>query len=197
MCLSELRSCVKVEVAVLGSPSLIIRTVSVDVKQHWTRSQNFRAQELCKSRGGCPGLPVPNNPYGLCGRQATTKKRKRKKRRQLLLLLPRWQKLLLISSRHDNLENRQRCWEQWRKLIIQTTSKIRVELYHKCAFYKCIIHIAVLTVDKTAHLFRWKLCWDQTKWLWNRRETDKLLNWHTTCFIVGGSDVGNCPCPWT
>ena len=29
-----LRSCVKVEVAVLGSPSLIVRTVSVDVKQH-------------------------------------------------------------------------------------------------------------------------------------------------------------------
>ena len=31
---SELRSCVKVEVAVLGSPSLIVSTVSVDVKQH-------------------------------------------------------------------------------------------------------------------------------------------------------------------
>ena len=31
---AELRSCVKVEVAVLGSPSLIVRTVSVDVKQH-------------------------------------------------------------------------------------------------------------------------------------------------------------------
>ena len=31
---SELRSCVKVEVAVLGSPSLTVRTVSVDVKQH-------------------------------------------------------------------------------------------------------------------------------------------------------------------
>ena len=30
----ELRSCVKVEVAVLGSPSLIVPTVSVDVKQH-------------------------------------------------------------------------------------------------------------------------------------------------------------------
>ena len=30
----ELRSCVKVEVAVLGSPSLIVLTVSVDVKQH-------------------------------------------------------------------------------------------------------------------------------------------------------------------
>ena len=31
---SELRSCVKVEVAVLGSPSLIVLVVSVDVKQH-------------------------------------------------------------------------------------------------------------------------------------------------------------------
>ena len=31
---AELRSCVKVEVAVLGSPSLIIFKVSVDVKQH-------------------------------------------------------------------------------------------------------------------------------------------------------------------
>ena len=30
----ELRSCVKVEVAVLGSPSLINLMVSVDVKQH-------------------------------------------------------------------------------------------------------------------------------------------------------------------
>ena len=34
-CASELRGCVKVEVAVLGSPpSLIVRMVSVDVKQH-------------------------------------------------------------------------------------------------------------------------------------------------------------------
>ena len=32
--LSELKSCVKVEVAVLGSPSLILLKVSVDVKQH-------------------------------------------------------------------------------------------------------------------------------------------------------------------
>ena len=31
---SELRSCVKVEVAVLGSHFLIVRTVSVDVNQH-------------------------------------------------------------------------------------------------------------------------------------------------------------------
>ena len=32
-----------------------------------------RAQELCErreNRGGHPALPVPNNPYGLCGRKA-------------------------------------------------------------------------------------------------------------------------------
>ena len=32
--ISELRSCVKVEVDVLGSPSIIVLMVSVDVKQH-------------------------------------------------------------------------------------------------------------------------------------------------------------------
>ena len=26
---------------------------------------------LCESRGGRPGLPDPNGPYGLCGRTAT------------------------------------------------------------------------------------------------------------------------------
>ena len=31
----------------------------------------YRAQELCESRGGRAGLPVPNSPYGLCGRNAT------------------------------------------------------------------------------------------------------------------------------
>ena len=31
---------------------------------------SFRAQEVCESRGGRPGLPVPNRPYGLCGRKA-------------------------------------------------------------------------------------------------------------------------------
>ena len=30
-----------------------------------------RAQELCESGGGRPGLPVPAGPYGLCGRKAT------------------------------------------------------------------------------------------------------------------------------
>ena len=46
----------KVEVAVLGSPSLI------DVK--------IIVQELCESRGGRPGLPVLNSPYSLCGRKS-------------------------------------------------------------------------------------------------------------------------------
>ena len=30
-----------------------------------------RAQERCESLGGRPGLPVPNKPYGFCGRKAT------------------------------------------------------------------------------------------------------------------------------
>ena len=36
----ELRSCVKVEVAVLGSPSLISLMVSVDVKRHWIKPKS-------------------------------------------------------------------------------------------------------------------------------------------------------------
>ena len=32
-----------------------------------------RAQELCESRDGRPGLPVPNKPDGFCGRKATLK----------------------------------------------------------------------------------------------------------------------------
>ena len=45
----------KVEVTVLGSPSLIILMVSVDVKQH--SAWNSDTQELCESRGDRPGLP--------------------------------------------------------------------------------------------------------------------------------------------
>ena len=32
--ISEFRNCVKVEMAILGFPSLIVRTVSIDVKPH-------------------------------------------------------------------------------------------------------------------------------------------------------------------
>ena len=63
--ISELWSCVKVEwkvkVDVLGYLSLIVDTVSVDVKKLELVS-NVRAQELCQSRGGRPGLPVHNSP---------------------------------------------------------------------------------------------------------------------------------------
>ena len=59
----------KVEVAVVGSPFLIALMVSVDVKHHWNYIF-YRGQELCESRGGRPGLPVPRSPYGLCGRKA-------------------------------------------------------------------------------------------------------------------------------
>ena len=59
----------KVEVDVLGSLSLTVLVVSVDVKA--ILEEHSRAKELCESRGGRPGLPVPNSPYGLCGRKAT------------------------------------------------------------------------------------------------------------------------------
>ena len=72
----------KVEVEVLGSPSLIVCTVSADLNQHCTLSLSlclslslslsvFRAQELCESRGGGPGFPVPDSLYGLCGPKPT------------------------------------------------------------------------------------------------------------------------------
>ena len=51
----------KVEVAVLGSPSLISRMVSMDGDQ-----------ELCGSGGGRLGFPVPNSPSGQCGCKATS-----------------------------------------------------------------------------------------------------------------------------
>ena len=60
---SELGSCrVKVEVAVQGYPSLIVPVISVP------GVTSVRAQELCESRGGRPGLSVPNSPYRLCRR---------------------------------------------------------------------------------------------------------------------------------
>ena len=34
-------------------------------------AERDRVEELCESRGGRPGLLVPNKPHGLCGRQAT------------------------------------------------------------------------------------------------------------------------------
>ena len=60
----------KVEVAVMGSPSVITLMVFVDVKQPCTQpALPTRAQELCESRGCRPGLPVPTTPYGFSGRK--------------------------------------------------------------------------------------------------------------------------------
>ena len=33
---------------------------------------NQKGKALCESRGGHPGLPVPNSLYGLCGHKATS-----------------------------------------------------------------------------------------------------------------------------
>ena len=58
--LTELRSCVKVEVAVPNSPyGLCGRKATLNL--NWV----VRVRELCGSRGGRPGLPVPNSPYRL------------------------------------------------------------------------------------------------------------------------------------
>ena len=54
----------KVEVDVLGSPSLIVRTISVDGRKATLKN---RVQVLCERRGGRtgpgpgPGLPVHNS----------------------------------------------------------------------------------------------------------------------------------------
>ena len=55
---TEFRSCVKVEVAVLGSPSIAVRQTSVV-------NFSLRVQELCESRGG-----RPNSLYSLRGGKA-------------------------------------------------------------------------------------------------------------------------------
>ena len=58
--------------------SLIVRTVSVDVKQHLKKKKKktqIRTQEMCESRGGRPGLPIPNQD-GLCGHKATLEEEK-------------------------------------------------------------------------------------------------------------------------
>ena len=69
---SELWSCVKVEVPVLGSPSLTVPLwTQSNTELEPTAADTFRDQELCESRGGRPGLHAPNSSYGLCGGTAT------------------------------------------------------------------------------------------------------------------------------
>ena len=43
----------------------------LSVKRNSKSKRNATAQELCESRCGRRGIPVPNSPYDLCGRKAT------------------------------------------------------------------------------------------------------------------------------
>ena len=64
----------KVEVAVLGSPSLVVLMVSVDLKQHLKKTSSQSSGAVCESRGGRPELTVPNSPNGFCELDATFEK---------------------------------------------------------------------------------------------------------------------------
>ena len=58
----------------LNGSSLLVglaETTGDDVIKDWFKQLSFCVQELRESRGGHPGLPVPNSPCGLCGRKAT------------------------------------------------------------------------------------------------------------------------------
>ena len=72
----------KVEVAVLGSPSLIVLVVSVDLTQSLKKKKKRKKKKT--KEDSCPDLrscvevevavlatPVLNSPYGLCGRKGT------------------------------------------------------------------------------------------------------------------------------
>ena len=61
----------RVEVDVLGSPSL-----SAYCLCGGKATLENGAQELCESRGGSPGIPVPNNLYSLCGRELQLSERR-------------------------------------------------------------------------------------------------------------------------
>ena len=54
-----------------SNPGTLVSDVS-----RMASKNTVRVQELCESRGGRPGLPVPDSPYSLCGRKATLKKKK-------------------------------------------------------------------------------------------------------------------------
>ena len=58
----------------------------------------LRAQEVYESRGGRPGLPVPNSPYGLRERKATLTLNARPAVLNVRYIGPRF---LSTSSRHQ------------------------------------------------------------------------------------------------
>ena len=69
---SELRTCVKVKVAVLGSPPLISSMVFVDIKQHWRNEVAQSSGAVWKLRWPSSS-PRPNKLCVFCGRKTTLK----------------------------------------------------------------------------------------------------------------------------
>ena len=69
--ISDLNSCVKVEVAVLVTVLNNAYGFSGRKATFEEDGQYFRPQDLCESRSGVPGFPVPNSQYNLCERKAT------------------------------------------------------------------------------------------------------------------------------
>ena len=71
---------------------------------------DFKAQKLCEIRCGRPGLPVPNNPGGLCKRKATLKRnimiawrrQKSEKRKRSTIILERTRKGNRQTGQHWN-----------------------------------------------------------------------------------------------
>ena len=62
-----------------ASVSSKIRICSAFNGQRGGRSRGAKLRrELCESRGGHPGLPVPNKPDGFCGRKVTPKRKRGK-----------------------------------------------------------------------------------------------------------------------
>ena len=69
----------KVEMDVPGSPSVIASPYGLCGRKatlNQLKSTHQTSGALCESRGGRPGLPVPNSPYGRCGRKVTLKRKK-------------------------------------------------------------------------------------------------------------------------
>ena len=77
-CTSELRRCVKVEAAVLGTPSLIVLTFSVDVKQYLKKKDSSKEVNWCFT---------PSQPGAvISGRRKGSKKKKELKVTNILIM---------------------------------------------------------------------------------------------------------------
>ena len=65
--------------------STIVLRNDVDYKARSPVYYTFSELRRCDSRGRRPGLPVPNSPYGLCGRKPTLNLKRERERDRLNL----------------------------------------------------------------------------------------------------------------